>query len=195
MLITIGGIDGSGKTTQVKMLESGLQEHGFDPLTVKAFDDATKRACRPFVESWEDDAAILFLFHALYAQQRATTTKALADGRTVITDRWDETYLAHYENFGVLSRRPDLRLPLFSLVFEGVLPDIGFILKIPVEVARQRRELREEKSRFGEGADDHYEILQRSYCTLANTRKWHILDGTQDAGAIHRQIMSLVLKL
>ena len=191
MFIAVGGIDGSGKTTQVNRLEEKLRLSGRRPLIIKAFDEETKKACRPFVNEWVDEAAILFLFHALYANQRAKVQEALALNHLVIADRWDESYLAQYANFGLLAEKHALRHHLYNLTFDDLLPDIGFLLTIPADVARDRRKLRGQNSRFGEGPDEKYEKLQETYCSIAMNRGWHILDGTKSADAIHREIMFL----
>jgi thymidylate kinase len=42
MLIAISGIDGCGKTLQVRLLEKWLRSQGRNPLVVKAYDDEAK---------------------------------------------------------------------------------------------------------------------------------------------------------
>lgn len=192
MLVAISGIDGCGKSLQVDMLEGWFRKQGKDPVVIKAYDDVAKIACRPFMESWTDDVAIMFLFQALHAQQYAMATNALKKGHIVIADRWDESYLAYHQNFGFLSERHDLRATLNSLAFRERVPDVGFIIELPVEMARKRRESRGKVERFEDRPDAYHDKVQRTYHSIAIARKWHVLDGTDTPQAIHDKIVSFL---
>lgn len=193
MLISVSGIDGCGKTMQVQMLQGWLQGQGKRVVVTKAYDDLAKVACLPFMESWVDDMAIMFLFQALHAQQFAATTQALQDGCVVIADRWDESYLAYHQNFGVLAAQAEVRATLNSLAFRGRIPDVGFIIEVPPSVARHRRESRGKMERLEDRSDEYYERIQTSYMDIARQRGWQILDGTKTPQAIHQQIVDWIL--
>jgi len=194
MLIAISGIDGCGKTLQVNLLKEWFQANGKEVSITKAYDDDAKIACRPFMETWTDDVAIAFLFQALHAQQFKATSEALKAGHVVIADRWDESYLAYHENFGFLSGQHRLRAELNSLAFRGHVPDIGIIIKVPVDIARRRRESRGKVERFEDRPDDYYEVVQNTYCSIALRRKWYVIDGTKVPHAIHENIVTIVSK-
>jgi len=193
MLISMSGIDGCGKTMQVQMLEDWFKGRCKKVTVVKAYDDMAKVACLPFMESWTDDTAIMFLFQALHAQQYALTIAALESGCVVIADRWDESYLAYHQNFGILSARTETRNILNNLAFRGRVPDIGFIIEVPPAVARHRRASRGKMERFEDRPDEYYELVQRSYRDIATQREWHILDGTKTPQAIHQEIIGQVM--
>lgn len=189
MLISVSGIDGCGKTLQVNMLQNWLCKQGHSCTIIKAYDDTAKMACRPLIDAWTDDAAIMFLFQALHAQQRATTLDTLQNGNIVIADRWDESYLAYHENFGFLSNQPETRTLLNAIAFHDLIPDIGFIIEVPPEVARKRRESRGKMERFEDRPDHYYETVQRTYRSIAIMRNWIILDGTKTPQEIHQEII------
>ncbi len=192
MLISISGIDGCGKTLQVNMLQSWLQNLDRTCVTVKAYDDTAKIACRPFMDTWTSDTAIMFLFQALHAQQYALTIQALTRGDIVITDRWDESYLAYHENFGFLAEQLEIRSQLNTLAFHGKLPDIGFIIDVPPEIARRRRESRGKVERFEDRSDQYYETVRVSYRRIATARNWTILNGTKTPESIHQEIIAVL---
>lgn len=193
MLIAISGIDGCGKSLQVELLEKWLKEMGKSLVVVKAYDDIAKLALRPFIEKWTDDTAIMFLFQAMHAQQYAAATEAIEQGRIVIADRWDESYLAYHRNFGFLSEQDDIRCTLNSLAFRGKIPDAGFIIEVPAEIARKRRESRGKLERFEDRPDDYFELVQCTYCEIALERGWKVLDGTRTPQAIHEEIAATLL--
>lgn len=195
MLITISGIDGCGKTLQVQLLQAWLEKQNKTSIVVKAYDDMAKIACRPFMEVWTDDAAIMFLFQALHAQQYAVAIEALKQGHIVIADRWDESYLAYHQNFGFLSVREDIRSMLNSLAFRDQIPDIGFIIAVPPEIARKRRISRGKMERFEDRSDEYYDIVQKTYCAIAAERHWFVLDGTKTPQMIHEEIINALQSL
>lgn len=194
MLISISGIDGCGKSLQVQLLHRKLEERGLRPVVIKAYDDTAKMACRPFMESWTDDLAIMFLFQALHAQQCSLTKKALREGKVVIADRWDESYLGYHQNFGPLSTDDELRNRLNTLAFGGLLPDFGFVIRVPADVARRRRGTRGKQERFEDRPDSYHEQMQEAYCTIARLRGWTILDGMMTPNGVHDAIMRELFK-
>ncbi len=187
-LIVITGIDGCGKSTQIDMLSSWLRKMGHSVKITKAYDNEAKVVLRGYMNNWTNNNAIMFLFQALHAQQYTDSSEALKSGKIVLADRWDESYLAYHSNFGELSTDEDLRLKLNQLAFNGLTPDLGFVLKISPEVARERRRLRGHFERFESRPDDYFEVIQSIYLQIAEQRGWYILDGMQSVDEIHKII-------
>lgn len=192
MLISFSGIDGCGKTLQIKLLKAWLKQNGKPCFIAKAYDDMAKVILRPYMETWTDDTAIMFLFQALHAQQHAVTAKALSEGNIVVADRWDESYFAYHENFGFLADRPAIREQLNSLAFHDTLPDIGFVIEVPPKIARRRRESRGQIERFEDRSDHYYQTVQSSYRKIALERNWVILNGIKTPEKIHREIIEML---
>ena len=195
MLIVISGIDGTGKTLQVNMLENWYQMQGKRVAIVKAYSDDVKIACRHFVDTWTNQMAIMFLFQALHAQQYTAAMNALQKGEVVIADRWDESYLAYHSCFGVLAEQQDLRNRLNEMAFRNVTPDYGFVITVPAEVARKRRLSRGKVERLEDRDDQYYETIQAAYCRIACQRKWQIIDGTKTPEEIHQKITKFLEKM
>ena len=189
----ISGIDGCGKSLQIKMLAEWLGKMGYSVKISKAYNDEMKVVLRPCINNWNNQNAIMFLFQALHAEQYSETLKALEEGHIVLGDRWDESYLAYHSNFGELSSKYELREELNNMAFNGLLPDLGFILKVPVATARERRKMRGKIERFEDRSDEYYEIIQESYTRIGVERKWIILDGTNSPDLIHDEIKSTII--
>lgn len=189
MLITITGIDGCGKSLQVDMLHTWLKKNSRPCIITKAYDDMAKLACRPFIDTWTDDTAIMFLFQALHAQQYADTLQALQKGFIVIADRWDEAFLAYHQNFGFLSCQEKIRVLLNQLAFRKHLPEKGFLIKVSAEVAKRRRENRGKVEKLENRSDEYYEVIQQTLLDISLERNWSILDGTKTPKEIHEEIV------
>lgn len=193
MLIAMCGINGCGKSLQARLLQKHFQERDRQCLITKAYDEAAKATCRPLIETWGNEIATTFLLQALQSQQYVKTKRLLEEGAVVIADRWDESYLAHHENFGFLADRDELRTTLNLITFQGLLPDIGFLLDIPLTVAKERRGARGEAERFGHRPDAYYETIQRAYYKIAKERDWRVIDGTQAPEVIHGQVVDTLI--
>lgn len=189
MLIAISGIDGCGKSLQVDLLQAWLATKGLNPIVTKAYDDIAKLACRQFIEEWTDDAAIMFLFQALHAQQYANTARALKAGHIVIADRWDESFLAYHQSFGFLAPNGATRALLNQVAFRGLLPEKGFLIQVPTEVARLRRESRGKVEKLEDRPDDYYKTIQAALLNISLERGWEIIDGTKTPQEIHQEIV------
>jgi len=192
MLICITGIDGCGKGTQISLLREALEKMGFRIFISKAYDEAEKEGLAHFFLFW-DDVAVTLAFQALHRQQFVKATEALKAGQIVLADRWDESYLAFHSQFGLLSQNEDLRRRLNEIAFEGMKPDLTFLLKISPEKAGLRTGARGKD--FFDGKDLEYHAhMAKAYEELAHNEGWVVLNGEKKPLEIHREILGVVLK-
>jgi dTMP kinase len=134
MLVTITGIDGCGKGTQLQHLAAFLQGQGRSVFVSKAYGDAEKELFALFIERATDEA-VMFLFQAMHAEQRAKAARAQERGEIVLADRWDESYEAYHSQYGVLSHDTELRQRLNEVAFRGWRADTTILLRVPVAMA------------------------------------------------------------
>ena len=191
-LYALSGIDGCGKSLQIRMLENWLSGIGYSVFVSKAYSEAMKVLLSPCWDQLSNPTATMFLFQALHAQQYADVTEALEQGKIVLADRWDESYLAYHENFGELSIDPALRFTLNRTAFHDHLPDIGFLFVVPPDVARRRRQLRGRMERFEDRSDSYYETIQSAYVRIAQERRWHLIEATDTPESIHERIQEIL---
>lgn len=188
MLICITGIDGCGKGVQVSLLEKYLTSQDQSVFVSKAYGTGEKEIFSTFLEYW-DPLAILFLFQALHVEQRIRAERALLEGKLVIADRWDESYLAYHSNYGALSTDAELREKLNQMAFGGIVPNITFLLKVSIQKAKERCRLRGEDF-FDRASLEYHETMQNGYLALAEKRGWTVLDGEMSIRDIHQKILS-----
>ena len=169
--ITFEGIDGSGKSTQVKLLEDYLSDRGTKVfLTKEPGEGELGKAIRTEILDRRDidiePYAELCLFCADRVQHiRELILPKLKDGYTVICDRYYDSTLA-YQGSG-RGIDPDLVFRMAMASSLGVEPDITFFLSIPVEQAllrlkdraKERNKMDEEPLEFHSRVDEGYREL------------------------------------
>jgi dTMP kinase len=201
MLITFEGIEGCGKTTQIKKLRKTLKEREI-PCLITREPGATKiglqiRAILLDQKNKKlDPRAELFLYLADRCQHVSEKIRpALAQGQWVLSDRfWDATVV--YQG---LARGVHLKLlnQLRPTVLGSLWPDKTFLLDCPVAVGLSRAwerinrsEESKKESRFEKEATTFHEKIRQGYLALARKEPGRIkvIDGTLTPDKIEQQI-------
>ena len=171
MFITFEGIEGSGKTTQLRRLAALLpeavitKEPGGTPLADEI------RGILLDARSRLDPLAELFLFAASRRQNVVEVIRpALDDGRVVLCDRFTDATLA-YQGFGRLLDLDRLRM-LNDWATSSLQPDLTVLLDLPEEVGLDRARSRNVETTKNEGrfeAEDlrFHRRVREGYLALA----------------------------
>ena len=155
LFITFEGIDGCGKSTQIEMLSSLLDEKGISYLMLRepggtVVGEKIREILLDKKNDGMDPVCELLLFEAARAQiTNEVIAPALREGKVVICDRfYDSTfaYQGYARKFG-----QQVVESLNSIAVSGNDPDITFLLDIDPEEALIRRN--------GRGAEDRLEAL------------------------------------
>ena len=164
-LITLEGIDGTGKSTLVRRLEDRLAD--LDPVFTREPTTAwTGQAVRRGIAEEIDPIAEALLFAADHAAHVATVVRpALAEGRLVISDRYSDSRYA-YQSVVLEKRLPD-PLAWLRALHDGwtVPPDQTFLLVLAVDEAVRRIGAHEQREHFEEAGT--LEKVQAAYLALA----------------------------
>ncbi len=135
--VTFEGIEGSGKTTQVRLLSEYLANKGIPHLVTREpggtplADEIRSLLLSPRKETVFPEAELL-LYEAARAQHvRGVIFPALSSGRAVLCDRFCDATLA-YQGFsrGIDGARIEW---LNTFASAGLVPDLTFLLDIPPE--------------------------------------------------------------
>lgn len=198
MFITFEGIDGSGKTTQIKLLAEKLsgtphlvtREPGGFPMG---------RQIRELLLHGSNmvplcDASELFLMLADRAQHVTEVIRpALAEGKTVISDRYIDSTLVYQ---GYMRNYPlDLLKQLNRMATGGLVPDLTILIDISPELSAQR--ISRSKDRIENDSDRKKSLLYHGYLDLAESepQRFFTVDGSCSPEKIHRDIWEHVNRL
>jgi len=199
--ITFEGIDGSGKSTQLRMLTGALRERSVDLIT--SFEPGGtplgRRLRNAFLETEETVApmAELLLFAADRAQHVEFLIKpALADGRVVISDRYADATFA-YQGAG-RGFNEKIVNKVIKLATGGLKPDLTLFFDIPVATALARMSVRGESGERSNRMDfetvEFYERVRAAYLGIAEREpnRFQIIDGNGSVDEIQRCVLGLV---
>lgn len=200
LFITFEGPEGSGKTTQIRLLADWLQAQGHDVLTTREpggtpIGDAIRGLLLDPAHGEMSPAAEILLFSAARAQHVAQVIgPQLARCGVVLCDRFADSTLA-YQGYG---RRLDLdRLRMITAFATGGLtPDLTFCLDLPVVegLRRKRGDGPAEWNRMEREELEFHERVRQGYLALAGGEpgRWVVLDAAQPVAEIQAQVRAHV---
>ena len=208
MFITLEGIEGSGKTTQIKYIATYLEALGYDCIVTRE-PGATVigRKVRSILldpSSKQMDAMTeLLLYMADRVQHvREIITPALVDGKMVLCDRfYDATvvYQGIARGIGI-----DTVNALHKLLLDGIQPDITFLLDLPTEegLARAWRQIENgsrtgDESRFERETLRFHEKVRSGYLNIARGEpdRFRIIDAMKDPKTVCNDIKNILAEL
>ena len=140
MLVSLEGVDGSGKSTQAELLREWLQEEGRDVVMTRE-PGGTPLGERVRELLLDGDEMAPWTEAALFAAARAELVDrviepALSAGSDVVCDRYLDSSLAYQ---GIARGLGVERVLAFNVEpIRGILPDVTFLLLLEVEEARKR---------------------------------------------------------
>ncbi|NBC85065.1 MAG: dTMP kinase [Bacteroidetes bacterium] len=206
VLISFEGIDGSGKSTQARLLHDYLSEAGQNPLMVRepgGTDLSEKIRSLLLNEDVQvEPMAELLLFSAARAQLcREKIRPALNEGRIVICDRFYDSSTA-YQGAGRDVAVEDVDIDWLNSLHQratgGLVPDRTYLVEVDAGTALARRNRSDAGPDRMEGASDgFYERVAAAYDRLARQEpdRFLRLDGTASISAIQARVQSDVNRL
>jgi dTMP kinase len=198
VFVTFEGVDGSGKSTQARLLEEHLRGLGREVVLTREpggteLGEELRRLVLngPQISPWAEAA----LFAASRAEHAAEVIRpALERGADVVCDRFVDSSLAYQGIARGLGLERVLELNL--TVLEGLLPDRTFVLALDATAAGARRE--GEPDRIEQEGDRFQAEVGRAYADLAERfpERVVLLDGSlspdQLAAAIQAGVEELL---
>ena len=200
--IVLDGIDGCGKSTQIRHLAQWLPVSGLMPSTAGLIctrepgGTPLGQSIRDLLLHTEADqvpsvTAELLLYAADRAQHVDTVIRpALLRGDWVLSDRFAGSTLA-YQGYGRgLDRQLITRLE--SIATTGLEPDLTAWLMVPVEVSLQRRHGEKEDRIEAEGRAFLRRVAD-GFAVLAEQRNWSQIDAQQSVSKLS-QVLEQTLR-
>jgi len=199
VFITFEGPDGSGKTTQIRLLAEWLREQGREVVLTREpggteIGDQIRAVLHDPSNTAMGARAEILLYSADRAQHVAQLIQpALAAGRVVISDRYADSTLA-YQGYG---RGLDLGVLRTIITFAtgGLAPDLTVYLDVTPEEGLQRRRLGgDEWNRLDAEALEFHQRVRDGYLKLVEQEpeRWVVIDGARSVEEVEAEILTAV---
>lgn len=203
MFITFEGGEGSGKTTQITLLQNYLVQKGHEVvITREPGGTIEAEKIRDLLVqrdggAWTPFAEVMLFFTARHMHVETKIKPALATGKIVISDRFTDSTMA-YQGYGH-GFDLDVLKEIKTLSIGDFEPDKTFILDIPVADGLKRAGKRMEgqdsadtEDRFERMKIDFHEQLRQGYLTIAknNPTRCHVIDASQSIDYVSEAIIA-----
>lgn len=207
--ITFEGVEGCGKTTQIRLLADALKQSGKRVVLTREpggcpISDKIRSILLDAQNSEMTPAAELLLYAAARAQHIDEVIRpTLKNGAIVLCDRFTDATIA-YQGFG-RALDMDLIKKLNETATGGCRPDITVLIDCPVETGLERaiarieagsasdsNHLREE--RFERESIEFHKRVRNGYLHLAEESpdRFILIDGTESVGIIAENVLRAV---
>lgn len=198
--ITLEGGEGSGKSTQSRLLCDALRARGVAVVQTREPGGSPEaEAIRSLLvegatDRWEPMSEVLLLLAARREHIRRTIAPALAAGEWVVCDRFGDSTVAYQ---GHAHRLGPATVATLSQIAIGVCrPDLTLILDLPVEIGLERAKTREpgREDRFERMGLGFHQRLRDGFREIARQEpeRCRLIDATRSIAEIHRAILAAV---
>lgn len=200
MFITFEGPEGSGKSTQIRLLAEFLRARGLSVEVVREpggtpIGDQVRHVLHDTANTAMSPEAEVLLYSASRAQLVSQRIRpSLAAGRVVLCDRYADSTMA-YQGYG---RGLDLGMlaALTEIATGGLKPDLTLLLDLDVSAGLSRRRVRgEEMNRLDLEAVAFHERVREGYRLLANAdpERWVRIQADRPVDVVAADIREAVL--
>jgi len=199
MFLTFEGIDGSGKSTQARMLAEYLRSTGHEVVLTRepggspGAEEIRRLVLEGDPDRWSAETEILLFTAARRDHLERTIEPALASGKIVVCDRFaDSTRM--YQGLS----RGDLRAivdQLHRLMIRRE-PDLTLLIDMDPETGLARAKGRQgTEERFEDFGPDLQRRMRRGFLDLAQEfpERFRVVDGNRDMESVARDVTQIVL--
>ena len=207
LFITLEGLDGSGKTTQIKRLAAWMQKRGLDPvLTRQPGGTATGDRIRALLlDSGSTPLAPMTEMALMFADRAQAIAEviepALASGRIIVCDRFTDSTEA-YQGAG-RQLGSERVLHLHRLICGNLQPDLTLLLLPSLEASLARARNRNERTAAQTGQDENRFEQEQGEFFKRVWEKYHeiarrepdrvvLIEGNLPIEEVHEQIVEAV---
>lgn len=198
LFISFEGIDGSGKSTQARMLAASLENLGHEVVLTRepggspGAEEIRRLVLEGDTDRWSAETELLLFTAARRDHLERTIRPALEAGKVVITDRFADSSRI-YQGLG----RADLAGlvdQLHALVI-GQEPDMTVLVDMDPDVGLQRALDRQDgEDRFESFGGDMQNRMRHGFLELASKfpDRFCVVDGNRPIEAVEADILNIV---
>lgn len=199
MFITLEGSDGSGKTTQIQLLEKHLLDKGQDVLVTREpggtrIGESIRQVLLDMEHRKMHARAETLLFNAARAQLIEEVIRpALKMDKIVLCDRFADSTVAYQGN----GREQDIAEleRLIHFATGGLRPALTVYLDLPPEEGI-RRKIADYRNRLDVQGLQFYRLVEAGYQQLISQdpQRWVVVDASRPREQVHDEIVRAVEK-
>jgi dTMP kinase len=199
LFLTFEGGEGSGKSTQAKLLHQAYVNSGIESiLTREPGGTDSAESIRNLLLHGESNFLPIteLLLHnaSRYEHAKTKIIPALKEKKTVICDRFVDSTMA-YQGYGhkVGKKTPAL---LHNILMEGLAPNITFILDIDPKVGLERAKSKSKHDNYEKLDLEFHTRVRNGFLDIANMAKYRciLIKSTNKIADIHKKIIDEVNK-
>ena len=191
--ITLDGIDGAGKSTNLAVMKAWFERHKLPVLfTREPGGTPAGEALREILLNPATQVSLrtetLLMFAARQQHLETVILPALKNGTHVVSDRFTDATFA-YQGGGRGVPLQDIAT-LEHWVQGNFRPDLTLLLDVPLEVSMARINQTREKDRFEQEEAEFFNRVREVYLQRANEQpeRYAVIDSSQSLDAVKNQI-------
>ena len=191
--ITLDGIDGAGKSTNLAVMKAWFEKHKLPVLfTREPGGTPAGEALREILLNPATQVSLrtetLLMFAARQQHLETVILPALKNGTHVVSDRFTDATFA-YQGGGRGVPLQDIAT-LEHWVQGDFSPDLTLLLDVPLEVSMARINQTREKDRFEQEEAEFFNRVREVYLQRANDQpeRYAVIDSSQSLDAVKNQI-------
>lgn len=200
--ITFEGAEGTGKSTQTRLLTSYLETKGIQSILTRepggsdGAEQIRSLVLRGDTERWDSVTEMLLMYAARRDHVQKKILPALNSGKTVICDRFADSTMA-YQGYGYGKNgieKKDLN-DIYRIVLGDFKPDLTLIMDLPVEIGLARSLARDpDSNRYERMGKDFHHNLRKAFLDIAenNPDRCVVIDASKSVEDIATDIKTVV---
>jgi dTMP kinase len=197
--ITFEGGEGTGKSTQARLLASHMEQSGMNVLLTRepggapGAEDIRDLLVRGAPDRWSPMAEALLFNAARVEHWRQTIEPALIKDVHVVCDRFADSTMAYQGYVGGLTR--ELMAQLHRLALGDARPDLTLVLDMPATAGLARAAGRKDgENRFERKGADFHAHLREAYLDIASRepQRCIVVDASGTMDQVHAEVLHAV---
>jgi dTMP kinase len=195
--ITFEGGEGTGKSTQARLLAAHMTQAGLDVVQTRepggspSAEDIRALLVTGAADRWSPMAETLLFYAARVEHWRQVIEPALKRGAHVVCDRFADSTMAYQAYAGGLERKTVEGL--HRLTMPGIEPDLTLVLDIDVERGLTRAaSRRDEETRFERKGRSFHDKLRQGFLDIAKRApaRCVVIDAAQTVEQVHAAVLA-----
>ena len=191
LFITVEGIDGAGKSTQLRWLDDFFRRQGRTVVTTREpggtpLGEALRALLLSPEEAMDPETETLLIFAARREHLACVIVPALNQGKVVLCDRFTDATYAYQGNGRGVARD---RIRALEQWVQGELqPDLTILFDVPVELGQQRTRSTRTADRFERERVEFFDRVREGYLQRAreNAVRFLVVDASGSMLDIHK---------